>query len=56
MDAGTKEAAAVLAGAESDNAKADYKAAMAKAQTARSSLASLQNIVTSAVQATSRKK
>jgi hypothetical protein len=56
VEAGLGDAAANLAGAESDNAKADYKAATAKAQSARSSLASLQNLVTSAVQATSRKK
>lgn len=56
VDAGVREAAAALAGAESDNAKADYKAAIAKAQNARASLATLQNLVTSAVQATSRKK
>ena len=56
VDAGLKDAAAALAGAESDNAKADYKAALAKAQGARSSLAALQKLVTDAVQATSRKK
>jgi len=56
VEAGLREAAAALAGAESDNAKADYKAAIAKAQNARSSLAALQNLVTGAVQATSRKK
>lgn len=56
IDTGIKEAAAVLAGAESDNAKADYKAAIAKAQSARSSLAAIQKLVTDAVQATSRKK
>lgn len=56
VDSGLKEATATLAGAESDNAKADYKAAISKAQNARSSLAALQKLVTDAVQAASRKK
>ncbi|OHD20461.1 MAG: hypothetical protein A2Y38_06705 [Spirochaetes bacterium GWB1_59_5] len=56
VDTGLKEAATTLAGAESDNAKADYKAAIGKAQNTRSSLAALQKLVTDAVQAASRKK
>lgn len=56
VDKGLKDAAATLAAAESDAAKADYKAASVKAQGARSLLAGFQKTISDAVQAASRKK
>ncbi len=56
LDRDITDTAKAIAAAESDTAKADYKAAIAKAQGARSALAGIQKRIADAVQAASRKK